>query len=104
MENEMNIMNLSIGAIMSLGFVACAADTDSTDDLLNETSQEIFQTGCATLAADATIDAEATPRWSHNGPSMVRNGCIGARIVDVNNYQEGADVRVSGATVGWGDV
>jgi hypothetical protein len=104
MESDMKIIMMTVGVIVSFGSIGCAVNADSTGDLLDEAEQEIFQAGCATLPADVIINALTNPLWSHNGPSMPRSGCIGSHIVDVNNYQEGTDVRVSGAQVGWGDV
>jgi len=77
---------------------------DSADEPSATVSQEIFQAGCGTLPADKVIDASTNPRWLYNAPSLEKPGCIGSRLLNVDNYQEGSDVRVTGATVGWGDV
>jgi hypothetical protein len=103
-----------VGVMLSLGLCfgtfGCSMETGSVDGELAEgeetigaVSEGIFQAGCATLPADRTIDAGATPQWSENGMPQVRPGCIGSRIVDVNNYQEGPDVGVNGVTFAWGE-
>jgi len=101
-----------IWAILAFPLLAgCSMDVGSSEPGIESAaeepagtlSQEIFQAGCGTLPADAVIDASTNPRWVHNGPSLSQPGCIGSRLLNVNNYQEGSDVRVTGATVAWGD-
>src|SRR6478609_8765910 len=75
-----------ISAIWALPLLAgCSMDVgagESADEPADTVSQAIFQAGCGTLPADKVIDA---------------------RLLNVDNYQEGSDVRVTGATVAWGD-
>ena len=91
-------LSLLAGCSMDVGTVESAEEPSET------VSQAIFQAGCGTLPADKVIDASNNAHWSHNGPSLEKPGCIGSRLLNVDNYQEGSDVRVTGATVGWGDV
>lgn len=91
-------------ALTVFGAVGCSMETGEADDeSLGEVSEAIFQAGCGTMEADKVIEADVTPQWSHNAPSLQRNACLGSRIVDVWRYQEGSDVDVDGATVEWGD-
>ncbi|HYQ42040.1 MAG TPA: hypothetical protein VER11_08730 [Polyangiaceae bacterium] len=96
-----------ISAIWALPLLAgCSMDVgagESADEPADTVSQAIFQAGCGTLPADKVIDASTNPRWLHNGASLEKPGCIGSRLLNVDNYQEGSDVRVTGATVAWGD-
>jgi hypothetical protein len=103
-ESDMTISRLVLLMAGGVGMLGCAADMDTDDETLSETSAAIFQAGCATLDADNKINGEQDPQWLLNAPSAQHNGCLGARIVDVAKYQEGSDVKVTGATVAWGDV
>ena len=84
-----------------LAMLGCATDTD--DEVLSETSAAIFLSGCASMDADNEFNGLKNPHWELNAPSLQRPGCIGSRVVDVAEYQEGSDVHVTGATIAWGD-
>lgn len=86
------------------GCSADVASVESAEEPSGTVSEAIFQAGCGTLPADKTIDASTDAHWSYNAPSLEKPGCIGSRLLNLDNYQEGSDVRVTGATVGWGDV